>query len=465
MEEDVYGIQIENIDEWYSILNWTHLPNFQTCHRHKHMEDFEAEYYKTEEINNLFRIVFDFIRTNGSSNAQFMGKMGSGKTTFLHYLRRCLITKLDISEKVYFSIIRAGRIPLNEYEEGLKILFVDVTFKKFFNHCGHKEAYDRIVEQNISYEVKLLRLQNFYLDEENKFNKHLIVVLDDIDTIHDYKDVVNITNSFKRICGSGDGVNKWVSIRETTFENYPDEVQKVFTFFQQPFTLLDVSLYNIVNKRIKAKNGESAINPFSEELCETILKLNDGSIRDSLGLLSMIHHYTKAPQRNQGEKFIQNWFQKSAISTLLKKHKVPNIHTEEYIVVHNYPIAYDLLNVIKYSHIKAHIFSIVDNIARRDRGNLFNGAYSLIENQLNMVLKILVKNNIVFIDTETDKITLSEKAKIIISFQQDTYNNICKDLSVKENIEVDNEYWETLNSKINYRYHAKNINLQKIPEH
>lgn len=460
-ETNKYGIRIEDINSWYSVLKWHELPNLQTCHRHEDMEEFESEYFKTEEINNLIKIIFDFIKSGGSSNAQFMGKMGSGKTTFLHYLRRILISNPDISEKIFFSIIRTGRIPLKEHEQGLKEYFVTVTFKKLFIHCGYREIYDRIVEQDINYELKLARLQTFYLDSDNYFKKQLIVVLDDLDTIHNHTDVINITNSFKRICGSGDGINKWVSIRETTFENYPESVQKEFTFFQQPFTLPSVSLYKIINKRIKAKNGSNAINPFSEDLCNIIMKLKHGSVRDSLSLLATIHHHTKAPKKNQGESFIQNWFKNSAISALVKLHKIPNIHTQEYIVLHNYPIAYDMLNVIRYSHIKVHIFNIIYNIARSHRGTLFNGAYSLIENQLNMVFKILIKNEIIFIDSETEKITLSEKAKILISFQQKTYNEICKNLAIQEKLDIDNEYWEILFKHTNYKVYSQNINISR----
>jgi len=459
MEEEIYGATIENIDDWYKVLKWRSLPNFQTCHRHPTMIEFESEYYKTSEIDNLLKIILDFIKTSGSSNAQFMGKMGSGKTTFLHYLRRCMQEDNIILGKVHFSIIRAGRIPLVEYEEGLKILFVDVTFKRFYKYCGFKEAYDRIIEQDISYELKLLKLQNFYLDNDNDFKKKLIVVLDDLDTIHEFDDVKNITNSFKRICGSGDGVSKWVSIREQTFENYPQDIQEMFTFFQQPFTLPAVSLFDVVEKRIKSKNGPAAINPFSKELCKKVLKIKNGSIRDALGLLSTIHHHTKPPKNKQGEKFIQNWFQKSAISTMVKEHIIPNIHSSKYMILHDYPIAYDLLNIINKVHIKLHIFYIAKRIASNKRGDLFNGKYRLMDNQLNSVLNILIDNNLVVVDKKEENIRLTEASKLIIYFQQDTYTRICKYLAVAEELDVDDIYWENLKEKIRYDLYINDLSI------
>ena len=448
-------IKIVDISKWHKMLNWKESPNFQTCHRHDNVNDFDKEYCKSEEIENLIKNIFVLFNTPGSSNAQLMGKMGAGKTTFLHYLKRNLISN-RISENIFFTIVRTGRIALDNHEKSLKTIFIDHVFKKFFKYTGHEEEYKRIIENCLDTSLCLLKLQNYYFDNDNKFNRSLVVVLDDMDTLENEEDVAKITNSFKRICGSGDKINKWVSLRENTYSHYSEELKNKFTFFQQPYTLPKVSLFEIVQKRIMAKNDNDDVkNPFSEELCNVLMKFNNESIRDSLGMFPMILENTKVPERNQSASFIQNWMKYGAITTLLKRGLIRNIHTDDFIVIYNYPLAFDLLNVIKYIKIKNQIFTTVYKIANEVRGNLINEAYHLVEEQLEMALNILIKNGLVTIDTDTERITLSSVGDIIISFRPEKYNEICKELSEDNQEDIDSEYWDILFQNVPYKQYAK----------
>jgi len=450
-------MKIVDSKKWHNVLKWDHMPNFQTCHRNKEDESFEAEYYEDVEITNLLNNVFDLFQSEGSSNARLTGKMGSGKTTFLHYIKR-IISKKAISDKVCFTIIRAGRVDTTDFRESLRGLIIEKSFKVFFKDAGYGDDFNRINEQQISRQEKINRLFYFYADSSSSFKKSLIVVLDDMDTVKDENDIKNIIVAFKGIGGSGQAINKWVSLRETTFKNYSEELHNELTFFQQPFILPQVSLFEIVKKRISYKN-DNGINPFSNDLCKKILKLKNGSIRDALGILSMILHYTNPPQKNQSEAIIQNWFEKSAITTLLKQNEVPNIHTEEFITVFNYPIAYDLLHIIQFTHIKSHIFSITGKIATYYRGQDFDGIFRLLENQLDPILDILLSNNLITFQHNIYKLTY--RAKIIVSFSQEHYNKTCEAISKNDLEDMDESYWSTLSKQINYKKYVEDVNINR----
>jgi len=459
-------MKIIDSNKWNDILGWTDEPNFQTCHRHKDLNNFKEEYFKSTEIDNLIANALKFITPHGSSNAKLTGKMGSGKTTFLHYLRKIIASDPSLSTKVFFYIIRSGNISPKEHHENLREIILTRAFKQFFDDANYKNQYDTIMlDTNITDQEKLLKLTTFYQDKENKFSKSLIFVLDDLDTINNEVDVINILNSFKRICGSGDSMSKWVALRDTTIDNYSYETLKELTYFVQPLVLPSVSLYDIVKQRIIAKNGVHAINPFSKDLCNKILKLKDGSIRDSLGVLNGFLHYTEPPKQKQAETIIQNWFEKSALTVLLKLKEIPNIHTEKFVTVFNYPVAYDLLQIIRYSHIEPHVTSIAVNIAENIRGQKFYGAFSLIENQLQTNLKILENNRLIisFKDGIHKQYRLSFIGKLIVQFDQKNYTQICKKISINDLEELHDEYWNTLDKSVLYKKLAedKNISLQK----
>jgi hypothetical protein len=351
-----------------------------------------------------------------------------------------------------------GRVDTDDYRESLRGLIIQKSFKVFFKDAGYEDEFNRIDVQRIKKQEKINKLFDIYGDKSYPFKKSLIVVLDDMDTVKNEDDIKNIIVAFKGICGSGQAINKWVSLRETTFKNYSEELHRELTFFQQPFILPLVSLFDIVNKRISYKNT-NGINPFSEELCKKILKLKNGSIRDALGILNMILHYTKPPQKNQSEVIIQNWFEKSAITTLLKQNEVPNIHTEEFITVFNYPIAYDVLHIIQFVHIKSHIFSITGKIATYYRGEDFDGSFRLLENQLNPILDILLSNNLIIYQHDIYKLTY--KAKIIVGFSQEHYNKTCQEISINNLEDMDDSYWDTLSKQINYKKYIEDLNISR----
>lgn len=300
---------ITKLEDWYKYLNWENKPNFDTCHRHKDFKDFKNEYYTTNELEIMIENIFHQLDSETSYNVRFMGKKGSGKTTFLHYVKRNLIEN-QFSEKYFFTIVRTGKVALKDYNLSLKKLFVEHVFKKFYFHCQLEDEYNRIIENSKNdIEIALQDLQTLYFNDDGiRFKKRLITVLDDLDTLKEDQDIINIVSTFKRICGSGDKINKWVSIRELTFNNYSKKVQDEFTFFQHPLKLNVTCLYEIVKKRIYAKNNENAMNPFSKLICDDLSNLHDNSLRDSLGLLDNLLSNTRIPDKKQHQEFIQNWY-------------------------------------------------------------------------------------------------------------------------------------------------------------
>ncbi len=445
-----------SITKWYPILKWEKSPNFQTCHTH---DDFEKEYHKGEATNNFIVNILESIDASGSTNARLIGKMGSGKTTFLHYLKKIISKDKDIAEKTFFSIIRASKVDdFTEYENMLQEIIINESYKNYFTDAGFEDDFlfiSTLKESNLRI---LNYLKAFYNENKPKFKKSLIVVLDDMDTLKEDM-AYRIGISFKKILGSG-SMSKWISIRGNTYDRYSAKTKDIFTFFAETLNLPTESLYEIISKRIKLRNGNSAKNPFSKSLCDRIMLLHDGSIRDSLATLKIILQYVE-PKTEKPEAFIQNWLEHSAITALLLSGEIPNVHSEYFVTVFNYPIAYDLLHIIEFSHIKSHIYSIISKIAQYDRNSyLYNESFNLLENQLDKVMKTLEYNNL--IKYEHDNIRLTPRAKVILTSSQNHYNNTAKML-IKNNPSehIDSDYWKTLSKTIEYKRYAKHINMYK----
>jgi energy-coupling factor transporter ATP-binding protein EcfA2 len=447
-------MKLNKIKAWYPILKWTTPINFSTCHTH---DNFEREYYKDDEIEALISNIMESLYSHGSMNARLIGKMGAGKTTFLNYLSKIISQDETLSSSIFLSIIRASKVDdYSEYEINLQNIIIDETYRKYFYDAGFRDEFLRIFELKESSLNKITQLKKINKENQINFKKKLIVVLDDMDTLDEIM-AQKIALSFKKTLGSG-SISKWISIRNTTYNKYSDETKKIFTFFSEQLPLPDVSLYEIIQKRIYLNHSKETKNPFSKELCSKISQLKEGSVRDSLTTLKSTLQYIP-PKTDRAEEFIQNWFTKSAITALLKNDDIPNVHTERYISIFNYPVAYDLLNIIKFSFIKPHIFSILGNVARYDReSTVYEGKFVLLENQLEKVIKILEEDKLIKIVEGNIKLTF--KGKMIIEFGQTFYNDICMKLSKKDIEEdINEDYWLTLTKKINYKQYAEKINV------
>lgn len=448
-------MSVSLLEEWYNILNWNYKPNFDTCHRHENFDDFQKEYSTNENIEKEIKNIFYRLDSETSFNVKFMGKKGSGKTTFLHYIKRNLIQN-KFSDKYFFIIIRAGRISLNEHELSLKKLFIEHVYKKFFLHSGLENEYNRILEKNNIIELTHQELQTYYFSDENiRFKKRLIVVLDDLDTLKNEQDIINLVSAFKRICGSGDKINKWVSIRETTFNSYTPNIKNEFTFFQNPITLPKVSLFEIIRKRIYAFNLTSKpINPFSERICLELTKLNDDSIRDSLGLLNNILSNAHIPEKKQSEEFIQNWLANSIPSILLGQGIVTNLHAENFISISNYPLAYDLLMIVKFEKDINDIFAILNKIANK-RGSLFNTSYIIPDKKKEKAISLLLTYELILYNEKLEIYELTNLGKFISNMNSTTYNKICKNFCNENMDNTNTEYWDILEYPISYKDEVK----------
>ena len=445
-----------SIVNWYPILHWVNAPNFQTCHTN---DNFKDEYYKGEELSNLTVNILESLSADGSTNARLSGKRGSGKTTFLHHLKQTISYDTDISNKTFFSIIRASKVDdFSEYETILQEIIINISYKNYFIDAGFEDDFMLISSLKIS-NLKILNyLKDFYNQNKIEFKKNLIVVLDDVDML-DEDMAYKIAIAFKKILGSG-SISKWISIRPNTYNKYSPKTKDVLTFFAESFLLPNESLFHIINKRIKLKNGRNAKNPFSESLCNKIMQLKDNSIRDSLVILKSILQYIE-PKTEKSEEFIQNWLENSAVTALLLSGEIPNLHSEYFVTVFNYPVAYDLLHIIQYSPIKVHIYSAMYKIARYDRrSDLYKENFTLLENQLDRVMKTLEYNEL--IKYEHENIRLTQKARVILDFSKNHYNQTAMMMTKKDkNEHIDDDYWTTLSKNINYKKYVEDMNINK----
>lgn len=144
-------------------------------------------------------------------------------------------------------------------------------------------------------------------------------------------------------------------------------------------------------------------------------------------------------------------------SILLNQGVIKNLHTKNFLKLFNYPIAYDMLMIIKYENDKDDVFALLDKIGNK-RGDLINKAYIIPNNKKEKVLEILINSDLV-IHTGTN-LELSNSGKFISNMSSDNYINICEEFCKDNNDNTENEYWEVTKKSIIYKEEIKDRYLR-----
>ena len=456
----------QTIRDWYPVLKWPRLPNFGNCHNLETPDIASSDYYADDKIISLIQNLFISLNENKghSLNIRLTGNPGAGKTSFLYHLKR-LASKGHVQMKDFcfyiFHINRADPSMNKTYYEEEILTHVKRAWKTLFVECNRHDEYQKLREKCRSNKELVNALTSYFKKNKPKFNKILIFVVDDVDLLKG-SDVALVSDSIlKNIeCAS---VQKWISIRHVTYDNYDAKTKKrIEEFFPAPMPFPDISLSALMNHRIKTVCQCGGINnfknPFSESLCNDIVKpICEGNFRECLSILKYILEDNPPGELkvNTDEVFIQNYLEKAAISSFLDTHKLLNLHADIFRV-NVYPVAIDILNCAQYHQSEGIIYAAANEcMNERDRSVLLEENIELRLSQANflVVVKQLEAHELLTRNKSQKSLNLTPKGKIHTTFVRGkSYIDQCKsrEMTVSKN---DSNYW---------LYSARSIDHEKI---
>jgi hypothetical protein len=419
-----------SIKDWFEILNWPELPNFGNCHTTLGKNNFEKSYYITTEIQSLYENLTASLDENvlNSSNVRILGHPGAGKTSFLYalkYMSEC--SESEALSKCYFYIFHinksAGLKGDDSYKEEINTHIL-LAWKGFFEANGFGDDYLRISSQKLPAKETMNLATSFYRTRKSDFSKVMIFAVDDVDLLPD-SDVVGIVDHLLKSLEVS-SVKKWLSIRSVTLENYSRETKKrVDEFFPDPYSFPSVSLYDLVNYRIKHSFDSDVCPkfPFEKILCEgTISPICEGNMREGLALLKTLleNVHPKGFKETVSEKVIQQYIAKTAVDTLCRSQKLQNLHSITFKNT-SFPLAVDILACSRHhTHEPVLYGAVTECCTKRDflSDNCVGeeGRLAMVRvADFNHVMQLLIEHEFIT-KAQKERFHITEKGKILASF-------------------------------------------------
>ena len=407
-----------SLDLWYPILGWKNRPNFGNCHTMQDLQEFANNYKETYDLNKFRRNLLENLTGQFEQiNIRILGNPGSGKTSFIYSLLKALAENGDqrLLEKYVFHIFHVNRA-LGETADEVVQENILLAWQKYFDAVGLSQNFSSINKQKIATKTKLNLFVDYFKANRQKFSpKILIYVIDDADLLEP-KEIREIACSvIKHVELSS--VKKWLVLRNETYEKYDSEVRSTIdSFFPDMRKFPRLSLYDIITHRIISPHvGTAPKNPFSTALCESISRLFDGNLRESLSALqSILSDVTPTNLKDStAEEFIQNYIDKASIPSLVRSEHIYNIHLPHLRNV-PLPIPLDLICLLRYVNDPVMLLSTVNHSinVRWQKYKSANDAesVSVTARQLEFTLKALVRMGLVRIDQSSYFLTYKGEA-------------------------------------------------------
>lgn len=164
-------------------------------------------------------------------------------------------------------------------------------------------------------------------------------------------------------------VKKWIVIGESTYTGYDHNAEMVINaFFPEQIILPSVSLFKVIDHRIKARNGRLRRTLLLPVLCDNVLmRTFGGSIRE--GLASLDNILTSTNVGNIDDKtsvdFIRMHVARTAVRSLVKGNNLPNVHDPRLRDTY-FPLPLDIVKFCTYVQEKRRLINLV-NMAATER--------------------------------------------------------------------------------------------------
>ena len=412
-----------SIDTWYKVLGWDNLPNFGDCHTILEHSRFLENYAQTHDIKRLKRNLLETL--TGKFEMQYirlMGNPGAGKTSFLYSLLKdgngndSNIKRL--LEQFVFYVFHVNRADSKEFEETIQ-REIKQAWQNYYNAVDLADMFLSITARpSMSIKEQLNELSTYFKNNRDKFSsKVLIFIIDDVDLLPGEQLIDIATTAIKNM--EVRAVKKWLVIREETFSGYTAESKSIVCgFFPDHHKFPDISLYEIVEHRIKSRSQVAkSVNPFSNILCETVTRIYSGNLRESLSALKSIleHVDPKGLKENTNEEFIQQYLNRVSIVAFMREGVLPNLFDKKFRNI-PIPIPLDLISLARHVQDESLLFSCVNECANirhaksaiKAQGNI---EFRLREESFGFSLKQLIDEGLLIKQGKT--IHLTPKGEVL----------------------------------------------------
>jgi GTPase SAR1 family protein len=395
-----------SIDLWYPILGWEKRPNFGNCHTMQDLEEFSNNYKETYDLNKFRKNLLENLTGQFEQiNIRILGNPGSGKTSFIYSLLKNLAENGDrrLLEKYIFYVFHVNRA-IGADADGVVQENILLAWERYFESVDLTPNFLSIEKQKILTKDKLNLCADYFKANRDKFgSKILIFVIDDVDLLEptEIRDVAR--SVIKHIELSS--VKKWIVLRHETYDKYDSDVRgTINSFFPDMRKFPRLSLYDIISHRIyKTSVGLSAKNPFSSALCESVSKLFDGNLRESLSALQSILSDVSPVniKETTSEEFIQNYIDKAAIPSLVRSEHIYNIHLSHLRNV-PWPVPLDAICLLRFVNDPIMLLGTLNHAINirwskyRDKNEV--ASISVTPNQLKFTLSALVEMGLARVD-------------------------------------------------------------------
>ena len=471
------------VAEWYSVLNWDCLPDMGSCHSFAaagEQEEFLQRYVITGELRRFYGTILEKLKTKriGQPVVLLKGDPGIGKTTFIYSLKSHVTNNEELNKKYVFYACHANSIDTDDWEHEV-VHHTKQALKEYYLSCNQKDLYRKLCGDdgdNISGKRRQIsKLKTCMAGSEHRFRfeKTLVFVLDNVDTVTNHKRVVDAFQLINLILEPGI-IKKWFVVRPETINRYPSsERNRLESFVSDHLTVPSVSLYEVAKKRVQNTTGnkKGKINPFSAELCnDIVLPFCKGNTRRGLSVLEAILRDT-APKgfvnKNADERVIQNYIRKNAMLTMYKEGLVRDLHGVEYSTKSlETPMAYDLLCLAKFSSNERTLRAMLYKAIERRNSNVNyeitgrDNKFIIHDHEFDKLLNLLAESGLIFRDKRSEVTTLTALGAAHIDIATPKYYmQICKKHGSSTRTD---SYWRASAVDISHASIAKNFSTSPI---
>lgn len=333
---------MNNIELWLNALNWKDVPEFGPIHKLKG-ERFNGCYYCPETVAEVIdSIGLSLSKNYGFTNKTIIGAPGSGKTTFVYFLKKYL-TENGTAQNFHIEIVHLQRLIDELAQKPIIDKRVLAILQTFFHSNNLGKNYEDIVKDEAVDKERINRLEDFIVLNKELFKKKLIIIIDDVDETPEKVVEECVRHLYSLL--ECEQVSKWLVIRAATLDNYSSKfLDWIATKFSRTVRFPRVDLHGILEKRIMHDNPQG-INPFIPEWCHLMVSTYGFDLRAAVANSISFLELLPPPKTSQNNpSFIGHYFKVNFTKVMSQIGVFPNIYLEP--ISHTVPLEKDVFLIM-----------------------------------------------------------------------------------------------------------------------